>query len=74
MAETVVVTSSSPFTEKPVSETSTIFNGCTNRAEAAAFMGLYGVDQRLRGFAMGIVVGAIGAVALYAWAKSKGHV
>ncbi len=45
--------------------------GCTQRAELGAFLIAYGLEQRARGIAMGVVVGALGAVAAYVYFRQR---
>lgn len=50
------------------------FAGCTRRADAAAFLGAFAAEQRTRGMFWGLLVGAVGtiAVGVVLYARSGG--
>jgi hypothetical protein len=59
--------------EDPSVSTDSLFDGCTNRRSIATFMGAVKLDATIKGFGAGVLMGAVGGIALMLWARSKGY-
>lgn len=49
-----------------------VVQGCVNRQAAADYMRAVGFESRVKGFTIGLVVGAAACIALTLYVKSKG--
>lgn len=50
---------------------SVVFDGCSNRARVAAYIGAMALEQRVKGIVIGTVVGVAGALAVSLYLRSR---
>lgn len=61
-----------PLATDPIVRATRLFDGCPQRAEIGVFLLAYAAEQRLRGFAIGAVVGIGVAIAAAVYLKTRG--